>query len=684
MNKDASLIASKMLEVRKLEKLLSTYYEGVKPLIYNFDSCVHPTFSHCGYGHEYSETGAGGTECLPLGELVLTNRGYIPVEQVLIGDYVIGHSGKPRKVIDKIDNGVQPLITTITENLLSLRTTHNHEFLLSSGEWKRADRLSIDDEIVVYADKEEFRPIKDWEVFYVSSWGRIVNGTTGTIIKQRIKNKWGHLKVTLYRNGAQTRNGDKKDFSVGRLVAQAFCPNTDNKPEVRHINGIAWDNHYTNLEWGTAKENRLDACEHGSLQSAQDKKYSDETIEIIKNSKVGSKTLGKQSSISDRYIRMVRAGTRRRAYENKEKKLNFYTSKVIFRSPHEPEQTIGLTVEEDHSHLTGGMMTHNTGRLSCTKPNIQNIPRDGKIKDHFVSRFGSEGRIVCCDFSQIEVIAFAYLTRDIQLINDIEEGRDIHCALGSDLYGEEITKNDPRRQGIKPCTFLVIYGGGYKKLAREQKLDEQFAKGFIETFYRRYPQTKEWQNRQVKKVEESARYIDEYTKKGFQKQEGFLQNVTGRKLYFQTTDAPEFLVDKGINTGFNPSEIKNYPIQSLATADIALMLHGQLWREMIKYRNLQCDHPDNKIIKPTQYCLQCNNTGIYDKVLLVNQVHDDIVADVREDFVKEYCKITKNVLTSIQEPFKKYFKTDFDLPVSVEFKAGRSWGTCEKYGVSDE
>lgn len=307
----------------------------------------------------------------------------------------------------------------------------------------------------------------------------------------------------------------------------------------------------------------------------------------------------------------------------------------------------------DHNTEQAGGGTQ-TGRLSCTRPNLQNVPRDGKIKDHFTSRFGQDGRIVCCDFSQIEVVAFAYLTQDIQLINDIEEGKDIHCVLGSDLYGEEITKKDPRRQAIKPCTFLVIYGGSYKKLAKEQGLDEQFCKNFVETFYRRYPQAKEWQDLQVKKVEGTRKFIDEYTPKGFQKEEGYLRNVTGRKLYFKTSDAPSFLTEKGIFTGFNPAEIKNYPVQSLATADIALMLHGLLWREAIKHR---------------------------DKFVLINQIHDDAVSDVRKEYVKGYCKLARRVLLSIQEPMKKYFNLDWDLPLSCEFKVGKTWGEVEKYEV---
>ncbi len=64
------------------------------------------------------------------------------------------------------------------------------------------------------------------------------------------------------------------------------------------------------------------------------------------------------------------------------------------------------------------------------------------------------------------------------------------------------------------------------------------------------------------------------------------------------------------------------------------MLHGLLWSEAIKHR---------------------------DKFLLINQVHDDIVVDCKQEYVKGYCKLAKRVLLSIQEPFKKYFGLDFDF-----------------------
>lgn len=77
--------------------------------------------------------------------------------------------------------------------------------------------------------------------------------------------------ATIFKNGYYridlSKNNVSKLFSVHRLVALAFIPNSDNKPEVNHKNGIKTDNFVDNLEWTTKSENRLHAFKIG-LQKA--------------------------------------------------------------------------------------------------------------------------------------------------------------------------------------------------------------------------------------------------------------------------------------------------------------------------------------------------------------------------------------------------------------------------------
>jgi len=116
---------------------------------------------------------------------------------------------------------------------------------------------------------EIWKDIKGFEGYYqVSDNGRVkgldrtikMKSRTGTPFLYPMKGKVlsesrhrdGYAKVCLYRVAVKT-------FQVHRLVAQAFIPNPDNKPEVNHINGIKDDNRRENLEWSTKLENHLHA-----------------------------------------------------------------------------------------------------------------------------------------------------------------------------------------------------------------------------------------------------------------------------------------------------------------------------------------------------------------------------------------------------------------------------------------
>ena len=95
--------------------------------------------------------------------------------------------------------------------------------------------------------------IKDFKDYEISTEGKVRNKRRGRVLKDRI-NTSGYLSVILYVNG--------KPISklVHRLVAEAFIPNPDNKPQVNHINEIKTDNRVTNLNWMT----RLENCNYGT------------------------------------------------------------------------------------------------------------------------------------------------------------------------------------------------------------------------------------------------------------------------------------------------------------------------------------------------------------------------------------------------------------------------------------
>ena len=130
----------------------------------------------------------------------------------------------------------------------------------------------------------EWKKIKDYENYSVSTYGDIKNDKTGIILK-KFKNKKGYEQIHLYKNGKQ------KTFQVHRLVAEAFIPNPENKLCVDHINTLRHDNRVENLRWCTYKENTNNPLTLGKLQgennSMHGKRHTEEAKEKISEANKG-------------------------------------------------------------------------------------------------------------------------------------------------------------------------------------------------------------------------------------------------------------------------------------------------------------------------------------------------------------------------------------------------------------
>ena len=143
---------------------------------------------------------------------------------------------------------------------------------------------------------EIFKPIDLNPKYSVSNFGRVRNNKTNKILSPR--NLQGYQRVAFYVDGKPT------DFRIHRLVAKAFIPNPENKPQVNHINGDKTDNRVENLEWVTNSENIKHAINNG-LQDNTSQKMNELGGQIRTAIECGYiiKDIAEKNGISEKTIR---------------------------------------------------------------------------------------------------------------------------------------------------------------------------------------------------------------------------------------------------------------------------------------------------------------------------------------------------------------------------------------------
>tara|TARA_R100001480_G_scaffold42434_2_gene55207 strand:- start:11589 stop:13607 length:2019 start_codon:yes stop_codon:yes gene_type:complete len=254
-----------------------------------------------------------------------------------------------------------------------------------------------------------------------------------------------------------------------------------------------------------------------------------------------------------------------------------------------------------------------TGRFSGAEPNMQNMPRGGTfpVKKVFISRWEG-GMILEADFAQLEFRTAAYLSQDRTAIKEIENGFDVHSYTAKVISeaGQKIT-----RQEAKGHTFAPLFGAtGFGRSKAEAAYYEQFTK--------KYEGIALWHSRLAK---EAVTHFK-------------IKTPSGREFSFPDVARRT----KGGVTYF--TQIKNYPVQSFATADIVPLILMDIDRRLNKHKSC-----------------------------VVNTVHDSIVIDVHPNEVEVVKSIIKYTNDDMTSTINKHFDIDLNVPLLLEAKIGKNW-----------
>ena len=136
-----------------------------------------------------------------------------------------------------------------------------------------------------------------------------------------------------------------------------------------------------------------------------------------------------------------------------------------------------------------------TGRLSCSDPNLQNIPVRGEdgtgVRSAFIADNGM--LLLSADYSQIELRLLAHFSRDENLIQKFRSGADIHTATAARLSGiQEHEVSSEMRRRAKVINYGILYGMGPSGLSRELNIPYEEAESFINEYFLKYPTVREY------------------------------------------------------------------------------------------------------------------------------------------------------------------------------------------------
>jgi DNA polymerase I len=146
-------------------------------------------------------------------------------------------------------------------------------------------------------------------------------------------------------------------------------------------------------------------------------------------------------------------------------------------------------------HTTFNQTVARTGRLSCTNPNLQNIPISDefglRIRSAFVADAGC--RLISADYSQIELRVLAHLSQDPRLIEAFISEEDIHSRTATEIFGVPPgLQNHEHRRMAKAINYGVIYGLSAFGLAERTGTSRTEAQRYIDTYFARYSKVKEY------------------------------------------------------------------------------------------------------------------------------------------------------------------------------------------------
>ena len=298
-----------------------------------------------------------------------------------------------------------------------------------------------------------------------------------------------------------------------------------------------------------------------------------------------------------------------------------YRSIAKLRSTYADKLPTQVNPDTGRVHTSYHQAVAQTGRLSSTDPNLQNIPirtpEGRRIRQAFIAPPGY--MLLAADYSQIELRIMAHLSGDASLIAAFEADRDVHQATAAEVFGVPLSEvSTDQRRSAKAINFGLIYGMSAFGLARQLGIGRNEAQQYVDLYFERYPGVKAYMDR----TREGAR------------ETGYVETVFGRRLYL-----PEIRSRNRALQQYAERSAINAPMQGTAA-------------DLIKLAMIAVDR-------------WCEEEG-RDDARLIMQVHDELVLEARTEVVDRVAEAVRGCMVAAGRGALR-------VPLKVDVGRGMNW-----------
>jgi len=278
-----------------------------------------------------------------------------------------------------------------------------------------------------------------------------------------------------------------------------------------------------------------------------------------------------------------------------------------------------LIDREGRVHTTYAQAFTETGRLSSSDPNLQNIPirteRGKNIRRAFVAR-DADHVLISADYSQIELRLMAAMAKDEAMLAAFRNGEDIHRDTASRVYDVmPAFVTSEQRAKCKMVNFGIIYGISSFGLSQRLNVPRKEAADLIETYFRLYPKVKDFMAAAIEKARKT----------------GYAETVLGRRRTLRDINSRNATARQSAER-----DAINTPIQGSAA-------------DLIK-------------VAMVRVAAALKAAGLRTKMVL--QIHDELVFDAPREEAERVGEIVRREMTTA---------LDFGVPLEVGIGTGDNW-----------